>query len=46
MNQTHIHKKAKPLRAASFSKLDNMVNSNSIFTTKCAELRFSLLAKI
>ena len=28
---------SQPLRAASLSKLDNTVNNNSIFNTKCAE---------
>ena len=37
VGETHNHKKAESLRAASLSKLDNMVNSNSIFNTKCAE---------
>ena len=37
MDQTHIHKKAELLRAASLSKLDNMVNSNSILNTKFAK---------
>ena len=31
------HKKAVSIRAASLSKLDNMVNNNSIFNTKCDE---------
>ena len=31
------HQKAESLRAPSLSKLDNMVNSNSIFNTKYAE---------
>ena len=31
------YQKAESLRAASLSKLDNMVNDNSIFNTKCAE---------
>ena len=29
--------KSEPLRAASLSKLDNTVNNNSIFNTKCGE---------
>ena len=37
LGETHNHQKAESLRAPSFSKLDNMVNSNSIFNTKCAE---------
>ena len=37
MGQTHIHQKADSLSAASLSKLDNMVNSKSIFNTKCLE---------
>ena len=31
------YQKAESLRAASLSKLDNMVNKNSIFNTKYAE---------
>ena len=31
------HQKAGPLRATSLSKLDNMVNNNSIFNTKYAK---------
>ena len=36
-SQTHIHQKAKFLKAASLSKLNNMVNTNSISNTKCVE---------
>ena len=32
------YQKAESSRAASFLKLDSMVNNNSIFITKCAEL--------
>ena len=40
MGQTHIHQKFQSLRAVSvsLSKLDNMLNSNSDFIPKCAEL--------
>ena len=31
------YQKYEPLRASCLSKLDNTVNSNSIFNTKCAE---------
>ena len=31
------HTKIESLRAASLSKLDNVVNSSSVFNTKCAE---------
>ena len=37
MTQTRYHQKAESLRAASLSKLDNMVNNNSNFNTKRAE---------
>ena len=37
VDETHIHQIAETLRAASLSKLDNMVNSNSVFNTMCAE---------
>ena len=36
MGQTHYPSK-KSLRASSLSKLDNMVNSNSIFMRRCAK---------
>ena len=37
LGQRHIHQKAESIRAASLSKLDNIVNNNSIFNTKCCE---------
>ena len=37
MGETNNDQKAESLRAASLSKLDNMVNSNSIYKQKCAE---------
>ena len=36
MGQTHYPSK-KSLRTSSLSKLDNMVNSNSIFMRRCAK---------
>ena len=35
--EKYNHTKVESLRAASLSKLDNVVNSNSIFNTNCAE---------
>ena len=32
------YQNAESLKSISLSKLENMVNSNSIFNTKCAEL--------
>ena len=37
MGQIYIHQIPETLRPASLSKLDNMVNSDSIFNTKYAE---------
>ena len=37
MGHTHIHQIPEALRVGSYSKSDNMVNSNSIFNTKYAE---------
>ena len=35
--QTHIYQSVESLRPSSISKLDNMLKSNSVFNTKCAE---------
>ena len=35
--QTHICQSVESLRSSSISKLDNMLKSNSVFNTKCAE---------
>ena len=37
ISETHNHQSAESLRAACFSKLDDMVNTNSIFNAKRAE---------